>query len=149
MRYLSWIITLPIAVLAVLFAISNRDPVALALWPLPFQIAVPVFVAVLVPLVLGFLLGGLVAWAGSLHWRRLARRRGQRLAALGDEVKQHRERERRVAETAAREAESARLQAAAAAAEAAAQQDRPRIEAAPVAAASAQQDRPKAEAQSS
>lgn len=129
MRYLSWIITVPIALVVISFAISNRDAVPLGLWPLPFQLVVPAYLAVLVPLVLGFLLGGLFAWLTGWRWRRLARRRGARLSTLSEEVKQHRERDRQAAEVAAREAEAARLQAAAAAAGAAAQQDRPRIEA--------------------
>ena len=41
MRYLSWIITIPIALVIVSFAVSNRGPVDLALWPLPFEITVP------------------------------------------------------------------------------------------------------------
>lgn len=87
MRYFSWIITIPLAVIAVLFAVSNRDPLALNLWPLPYELTVPVFVVVLVALVVGFLAGGLVAWIGGGRYRRAARRERARADALKAETR--------------------------------------------------------------
>ena len=47
LRYLSWIVTLPLAVLAISFAgLSNRDPAVLKLWPLPFELEMPTFLPV-------------------------------------------------------------------------------------------------------
>ncbi|MDG5497269.1 lipopolysaccharide assembly protein LapA domain-containing protein [Niveispirillum sp. BGYR6] len=76
MRYLSWIVTLPLAVIAISFAISNLTPVQLSLWPLPFFVEAPAFALVLVTLVLGFLLGGLTVWVGQ-HGHRKAERKHQ------------------------------------------------------------------------
>ncbi len=73
MRYLSWILTIPIALLAVSFAVSNLEPVSLGLWPLPHRVDVPAYALVLVTLVLGFLLGGLVAWWGGHGQRKQAK----------------------------------------------------------------------------
>ncbi|MEM7442464.1 MAG: LapA family protein [Pseudomonadota bacterium] len=87
MRYFSWIITIPLAVIAVLFAISNRDPVTLDLWPLPFTLTIPIFIVVLAAIVVGFLAGGLVAWMGSSRYRRAARRERARADALRAETK--------------------------------------------------------------
>lgn len=76
MRYLSWIITLPLAVIAISFAVSNLMPVQLSLWPLPFFIEAPAFALVLVTLVVGFLLGGFTVWIGQ-HGHRKAERQHQ------------------------------------------------------------------------
>lgn len=106
MRYLSWIITIPIALVIVSFAVSNRDPVELALWPLPFSITVPIYVAALTALVLGFLAGGFVAWSADRKHRVAARVRGRKAAQLERELSREREErtaaEKRVAEAAQR-----------------------------------------------
>lgn len=91
LRRLSWILTLPLALLVVSFAVSNRDSVALGLWPLPFMAELPVFALVLGTFVLGFVAGGLVAWAGQ-HGHRAAERRHQsRADRLEREVEQLKE----------------------------------------------------------
>jgi uncharacterized integral membrane protein len=103
-RYLSWIITIPIALVIVSFAVSNRDAVELALWPLPFSITVPIYVAVLTTLVLGFLAGGFVAWSADRKHRVAARVRGRKAQQLERDLAREREQrtvaERRVAEAA-------------------------------------------------
>lgn len=125
LRYLSWIITIPIAALAISFAVSNRDSVVLTIWPLPFSIAVPLYLAVLGTFVLGFLVGGVVAWANQHRYRRDARRHAKRLRELSAEVKRYRERDARVREEAARAEEAARRHAAATASAEAARLERP------------------------
>jgi uncharacterized integral membrane protein len=81
-RYLSWIVTIPITLIAVLFAVSNRATVAFAVWPLPFSLELPLYLAVLGVLVLGFVAGGVVVWLGQHRYRRDARRSAARVAAL-------------------------------------------------------------------
>ena len=47
MRFLSWLITLPVPVLVMLFALQNREQVELTFWPFDVQIAMPLsFLAV-------------------------------------------------------------------------------------------------------
>jgi lipopolysaccharide assembly protein A len=70
-----WIVAIPLLVLMVLFALSNTQPVRPGLFPLgqlPFD--VPLSVAILIAMALGFLLGGLRLWATALHHRQAARR---------------------------------------------------------------------------
>ncbi len=70
-----WIIGVPLLVLMVLFALSNREPLRLELFPLgalPFD--VPASVAILGAMAIGFFLGGLRLWFTALHHRRAARR---------------------------------------------------------------------------
>jgi len=101
-RYISWIITLPIALFAVLFAISNRDPVTFALWPTPFTLEAPIYLATLLALVVGFVAGGVIAWAAQHRNRTRARRAEDRVFYLEREVQEAQTRaaaaEKRVAE---------------------------------------------------
>ncbi len=106
--------TIPISVAVVLFALSNRQDVTLSLWPLPDDLTldVPVFLVALVPLVAGILLGGLIAWASGARHRRLARRRGRRIAKVEAELAEMRVRHGAMTETVREQAESARRRAA-------------------------------------
>lgn len=79
-RIAFWLIGLPLAVLAVLFAISNRTPVVFELWPLPFELEAPRFLPVLAAALIGFLAGGIIAWFGGSDNRRKARLRGAEAA---------------------------------------------------------------------
>lgn len=88
MRLLSWLLGLPIALIAVLFAVANREAVALSLWPLPFAVDAPLSAALLVFFVVGLLLGGLVAWASAGRWRRLARKQTRRVTELERQMAQ-------------------------------------------------------------
>ncbi|MBP2299938.1 lipopolysaccharide assembly protein LapA domain-containing protein [Azospirillum picis] len=103
MRHLSWIITIPVALVAILFAISNRGIVTLSLWPLPFTLEAPVYIATLVALLLGFLAGGFIVWNSQRRHRRRARREGNRVLYLERELKEAQARaaaaEKRLAET--------------------------------------------------
>ena len=86
MKFLSWLIGLPLAVLIVLFALSNRQGVAVGLWPFEEGVVLPVFLAVLLPLLAGFLLGFVTAGARGLKHRRNARIHAKRAAALEREL---------------------------------------------------------------
>lgn len=86
MRLLFWVIVILVAVAAALFAVSNREAVELAFWPLPFALDLPLYLAVLLALLTGLLFGGLLAWIAGRHWRREVRLRGHRIAALEREL---------------------------------------------------------------
>ena len=86
MNFLFWMgIALLAAVLA-LFAGSNRESVALAWWPFSFVLELPLYLALLGAVVLGVLIGAAAAWHAGRRWRRTARRRGRRIAALEREL---------------------------------------------------------------
>ena len=65
---------MPIAILAVAFAVFNRDSVAMDLFGSGFMVDVPLYIAVLSPFVLGFVLGGVIVYIGGRKHRRKARR---------------------------------------------------------------------------
>jgi len=86
MKLLRWIVLAVIAVVLILFAVSNRETVSVRLWPLPALIDLPLYLVLLGTLVIGFLAGELAAWLRGWHWRREARRGRERIAALEREV---------------------------------------------------------------
>jgi putative membrane protein len=86
MRILFWVLVLLVAIALAAFAVSNRAPVALALWPFPWLLDLPIYLAILGALLLGFVAGALAAWAGGRHSRRELRRQRRRTAALEREL---------------------------------------------------------------
>ena len=64
--------------IGVLIAVSNRQPVQLALWPLPHIVVLPLYLLVIGVLLLGVLAGlGLGWWAGRHHRRRAREASGE------------------------------------------------------------------------
>ena len=81
-RILSLIVTAPITVLVVLFAVSNLDPVTLRLRPFPFDMTIPIWALTLIVLFVGFVLGAIVTWIGDRKRRRDARLMARRVGEL-------------------------------------------------------------------
>ena len=70
------IILVPLALLAVAFAVGNRGNVSVTFDPFsdtPYMVEVPLFVVVFGALILGVLLGGAATWLGQGRHRRAAR----------------------------------------------------------------------------
>lgn len=88
MRLIYWLIAGPLIVLAVLFALSNRDYVDLSIWPLPFSLAVPVYLVALAGLAVGFFAGGIVAWFGAGRSRARARAAERTVRARDVEIEE-------------------------------------------------------------
>lgn len=86
MRLLYWILVALVATVLALFAASNRESATLALWPLPFVVELPLYLASLAALLTGFLAGLLAAWIAGRSRRREARRRANRIAVLEREL---------------------------------------------------------------
>jgi hypothetical protein len=75
-------VTAPVTGVLAVFAVANRQDIAV--WPLPFQ--TPLAFVVVASLVLGFGLGELTAWIGGRHWRQRARHSARRIEALEQEL---------------------------------------------------------------
>ena len=69
-----WLVGIPLLLLMILFALSNTDPVRIGLFPTDLSIEMPLSVAILAAMGIGFLLGGLRVWTDALRHRRAARR---------------------------------------------------------------------------
>jgi uncharacterized integral membrane protein len=91
MKFLWWIALALVAVLLILFAVSNRETVSLGFWLLPGAvIQLPLYLLVLGTLIVGFFFGQLVGWIGGWRWRREARRSRERIAMLERELEAER-----------------------------------------------------------
>ena len=86
MKFLFWFFVVVVAAALSLFAISNPQSVTLGFWPAPLLVEVPLYVAVLVALAVGFLLGEFAAWNAGRRRRRETRRHRRRLASLEGEL---------------------------------------------------------------
>jgi lipopolysaccharide assembly protein A len=86
MKFFFWFFVLLIALIVALFAVTNRESVPLGLWPFPFIVQAPLYVAILLSLLIGFLAGAIGGWAGGRQHRGESRRRRQRITALEREL---------------------------------------------------------------
>jgi uncharacterized integral membrane protein len=86
MRVVYWIFAGLLAALAGLFALGNRADVTVDFWPLGPAVAMPVFVALVGALYLGFALGAVVTWLAQGRARRRAREATRRADALAREL---------------------------------------------------------------
>src|SRR5262245_30786291 len=77
--------------IGVLIAVSNRQPIELALWPLPHLVVMPLYLVVIAALFLGVLAGLGIGWWAGRHHRRRAREASGDAARLEREVQRLRE----------------------------------------------------------
>lgn len=82
MKRLNWLITLPFAIIVVVFAINNRASVPLSLWPFDVAVTLPTYLVVFGAMLVGFLAGGFAAWLTGLSAKREARRNRSKLTKL-------------------------------------------------------------------
>ena len=89
-RILSLVILVPLAILLVVFCVSNRGPVPVSLDPLgtmpQFTFAPPLFLLLMGAVILGVILGGIGTWLTQSHYRRKAARRKAEVARLRREA---------------------------------------------------------------
>jgi uncharacterized integral membrane protein len=86
MKAVYWAVTLVAVVLLIPFAVSNRAPVSLGFWPLPFLVDLPLYLLVLSLLLIGFVIGVAAGWLAGRRMRRELRRRRRRVEALEREL---------------------------------------------------------------
>ncbi len=84
MRFL---IAVPVLVLLVLFALSNKQPVTLQLWPTDLTVQVALSIAVLLASAVFFVAGALMTWGTSLAMRARARRAEEQVRQLQTQVR--------------------------------------------------------------
>ena len=82
MKRLSLIVTVPLCLALAVFAVANRQRVALNLWPFFAVDNVPVFLLALGMLALGAIAGALWLWLPLTRWRLRARNQERRIAEL-------------------------------------------------------------------
>jgi uncharacterized integral membrane protein len=82
MKRLSLIITVPLCLAFIVFAVANRQRVELNLWPFFTLQDVPLFLLALGMLALGALAGALWMWLPLTRWRMRARSHERRIVEL-------------------------------------------------------------------
>ena len=85
-RAAKWLIAVPVAIIAVWFAVANRGFVLVTLYPAPVEQEIRLFVIAFAALAIGFVGGAVVVWLGGRKWRRLARARKREADSLAREV---------------------------------------------------------------
>jgi uncharacterized integral membrane protein len=73
-RIVNSVIAIVVALVVVLFAVSNRTEVDITLWPLPYQVTVGTYAVVLLAVLVGFVAGLIAAWMAGGAARRERRR---------------------------------------------------------------------------
>ena len=81
MKFLNWLLLLPLLVVVAAFAVGNRGAVSVDLDPLPLAFEGPLYLVVMASAFIGLLAGGGATWMAGRKWRREARhgRRSMRL----------------------------------------------------------------------
>jgi len=85
MKFLSRALFLLFILVGALIAVSNSQPVQLALWPLPQVLVLPLYLLVVALLLAGVLAGLAMGWWVARHHRRRARERTSEAARLDRE----------------------------------------------------------------
>jgi uncharacterized integral membrane protein len=91
MKLLVRVLFILFILIGVLIAVSNRQPVQLALWPLPHLVVMPLYLLVIGVLLLGVLAGLGMGWWAGRHHRRRAREASGEAARLDREMQRLRE----------------------------------------------------------
>jgi lipopolysaccharide assembly protein A len=82
------LIAIPLLLVLLLFALSNKTPVRLGIWPTDFTLQLPLSLAVLGGMAIAFLAGGLIVWLSELSQRRRARHAEQAVRLLEAQVQE-------------------------------------------------------------
>lgn len=86
--WLRLLVALPFLVVLLSFALSNRSPVQLGLWPTGLTIEAPLSMAIIAVAGAAFLLGALFVWFAELQQRNRARRAEHALKLVEEQVRE-------------------------------------------------------------
>ena len=93
-KLLAALILVPLAVVIIVFAVANRQPVTVSFDPFSSDqpaasLTLPLFALVILLLVCGVLLGGMASWLRHGKWRRATRRLEREVDKLRTELDLH------------------------------------------------------------
>ncbi len=95
-KLLSWIFWVPVGVILIIIAISNRQIVTFSIDPLSgidpfFILSLPLYLLLFAAILFGILFGGIAAWLAQGKWRKSARHMTEEAAKWREEATQLRE----------------------------------------------------------
>jgi len=88
-KLINTIIAAVVALLIVLFAVSNRAPAVVEIWPFPYQLALPLYAVILLTALVGFIAGLVASWLAGAAKRREARRLRRQVRDLEESLARH------------------------------------------------------------
>jgi uncharacterized integral membrane protein len=86
MKFVSWILFALLLLLALGFALNNRQTTTLNLWPAGVVIEAPLYLFSLGTLFAGFVLGAVIGWIGHIPHRMEARRLRRDIGKLREKI---------------------------------------------------------------
>ena len=86
-HWLSLLLTLPVTLVAVVFAVVNRQSVPVDLWPFGLTVELPLFLLSLGTLGLGMVIGAGLLWLPLMTARRRTRKQEKKLSQVTAELR--------------------------------------------------------------
>ncbi|MEQ9447890.1 MAG: LapA family protein [Rhodospirillaceae bacterium] len=90
MKSIKSIVTAALALVIVLFAVSNRELVTVQIWPLPYQVSLGLYAVILLAVLVGLFAGLILAWIVSSGRRRELRSVRRQIRDLEQSLARHR-----------------------------------------------------------
>lgn len=91
MKFLKWILALPLIIGAIFFAVANREIVTVNFNPLGATTQTPLYLICFLFLTGGFLLGSIITWLCGSDVRRERRKQNKQIKKLEKEIDSHNE----------------------------------------------------------
>jgi uncharacterized integral membrane protein len=85
-KHFSWIITLPLTIVVIIFSVNNITDMPVDFWPFGIVVLWPTFLVVLLAIVIGFLFGAVAMWFSAGTSRREARHQRAEARRLAHEL---------------------------------------------------------------
>ena len=89
MKLINTIIAAVVALLIVLFAVSNRAPAVVEIWPFPYELALPLYAVILLTVLVGFIAGLVASWLAGAAKRREIKRLRRQVRDLEESLARH------------------------------------------------------------
>ena len=89
MKLINTLIAAVVALLVILFAVSNRAATVVEIWPFPYQLSLPLYAVILLAALVGFIAGVVGAWLSGSERRRETRRLRRQVRDLEQSLARH------------------------------------------------------------
>ena len=91
MRVINTVAAVIVAILVVLFAVSNRMAVTVEIWPFPYQLGLPLYALILLAVLVGFIAGAIGMWMMGSAKRRDHRALRKQVRRMEQSLAEHKD----------------------------------------------------------